>query len=185
MKHIAGWGSLALALIAGGCTPQQAAPPPLSLATRAAPMPEETSPPPPSGAELLAEQPREVQAAMREHAKSGQWPAYRTAEYVLYPYGHGAAPLVDCAPLRTTDIQLQPGATITDVAMGDTERWMATPASSGDAAPGDQATGVRPRDQPDDLHDQAHLSPATTSARRPRDAGSRVLLSGRARGGDA
>src|SRR5208282_3703714 len=35
-------------------------------------------------------------------------------------------------PLRTTDIQLQPGETITDVALGDTERWMATPAASGD-----------------------------------------------------
>jgi type IV secretion system protein VirB9 len=40
--------------------------------------------------------------------------------------------MVDCAPLRTTDIQLQPGETITDVALGDTERWMATPAASGD-----------------------------------------------------
>ena len=40
--------------------------------------------------------------------------------------------MVDCALLRTTDIQLQPGETITDVAMGDTERWMATPAASGD-----------------------------------------------------
>jgi type IV secretion system protein VirB9 len=39
---------------------------------------------------------------------------------------------VNCAPLRTTDLQLQRGETITDVAMGDTERWMATPASSGD-----------------------------------------------------
>jgi type IV secretion system protein TrbG len=28
--------------------------------------------------------------------------------------------------------QLQPGETITDVALGDSERWMATPASSGD-----------------------------------------------------
>jgi type IV secretion system protein VirB9 len=39
---------------------------------------------------------------------------------------------VDCEPLRTTDIQLQQGETITDVALGDSERWMATPASSGD-----------------------------------------------------
>ena len=40
--------------------------------------------------------------------------------------------MVDCQPLRTTDIELQSGETITDVAMGDTERWMATPAASGD-----------------------------------------------------
>ena len=54
------------------------------------------------------------------------------ARYVLYPYDQGPTPVVDCEPLRTTDIQLQAGETITDVAMGDTERWMATPASSGD-----------------------------------------------------
>ena len=41
-------------------------------------------------------------------------------------------PMVDCAPLRTTDIQLQPGETVTDLAIGDQESWMATPASSGD-----------------------------------------------------
>ncbi|MGH7841356.1 MAG: TrbG/VirB9 family P-type conjugative transfer protein [Candidatus Binataceae bacterium] len=51
---------------------------------------------------------------------------------VLYPYGDGAERVVDCAPLRTTDLQLQPGETITDVALGDSERWMATPAASGD-----------------------------------------------------
>ncbi len=34
--------------------------------------------------------------------------------------------------MRTTDVQLQPGETIADVALGDTERWMTTPAASGD-----------------------------------------------------
>jgi type IV secretion system protein VirB9 len=43
-----------------------------------------------------------------------------------------AAVPVECAPLRTTDIQLEPGETVTGVAMGDSERWMATPAASGD-----------------------------------------------------
>ena len=51
---------------------------------------------------------------------------------VLYPYADGTEPVVDCAPLRTTDLQLQAGETITDVALGDSERWMATPAASGD-----------------------------------------------------
>jgi P-type conjugative transfer protein TrbG len=51
---------------------------------------------------------------------------------VLYPFNPAAEPLVECAPLRTTDIQLAAGETITDVALGDSERWMATPASSGD-----------------------------------------------------
>src|SRR5207245_1918100 len=46
--------------------------------------------------------------------------------------GEGGEPIIDCAALRTTDIQLQPGETVTDLAVGDQERWMATPASSGD-----------------------------------------------------
>ena len=35
--------------------------------------------------------------------------------YTLYPYNQEPQPTVGCAPLRTTDIQLQPGETITDV----------------------------------------------------------------------
>jgi type IV secretion system protein VirB9 len=73
-----------------------------------------------------------VQGAIKERQQDGKWPVYRTAEYTLYPYNQEPEPTVDCAPLRTTDIQLQPGETITDVALGDTERWMATPAASGD-----------------------------------------------------
>lgn len=34
--------------------------------------------------------------------------------------------------LRTTDIQLQAGETIIDVALGDSERWMAAPEASDD-----------------------------------------------------
>lgn len=81
---------------------------------------------------MLAQQPSEVQAAIKEHEQDGKWAVYRTPEYTLYPYNQEPEPTVDCAPLRTTDIQLQPGETITDVALGDTERWMATPAASGD-----------------------------------------------------
>jgi type IV secretion system protein TrbG len=88
--------------------------------------------PPPTAAEILAAQPAEVREAVKEHEKKGKWPRYRTAAYVLYPYNEGPQPIVDCAPLRTTDLQLQPGETVTDLALGDQERWMATPASSGD-----------------------------------------------------
>src|SRR5581483_8657621 len=106
------------------------APPPLNLAVLTPPKTE--TPPPPTAAQILAEQPSEVRAAIEQHEQNGEWPTYKTASEVLYPYNEGLEPVVDCAPLRTTDIQLQPGETITDVAMGDTERWMATPAASGD-----------------------------------------------------
>ncbi len=121
------------ALMMGGCAAHQppAAPPPLKLAVEA-PAPKPEAPSPPTSAEILAAQPSQVRDAIKEHEQSGKWPMYRTPGYVLYPYDEGPQPVLDCAPLRTTDIQLQPGETITDVAMGDTERWMATPASSGD-----------------------------------------------------
>ena len=132
MKYIAA-GSLTLALVLTSCASQQqpTTPPPLKLVAEA-PIESSAPPPPPTGAQMLAQQPSEVQAAIKEHQQGGQWPVYRTAEYTLYPYNQEPQPTVGCAPLRTTDIQLQPGETITDVALGDTERWMATPAASGD-----------------------------------------------------
>ena len=132
MKRIKTAGTLTLALALGGCAAKQPpAPPPLKIVTEAAPK-QDAAPPPPTDAELLARQPREVQEAVKDHRQDGNWPVYRTAELVLYPYGDEPEPVIDCEPLRTTDIQLQPAETITDVAMGDTERWMATPAASGD-----------------------------------------------------
>ena len=132
MKSIAA-GSVTLALLLSACASQQQppAPPPLKLVAEA-PTYSSATPSPPTGAQLLAQQPAEVQAAIKEHQQDGKWPVYRTAEYTIYPYNHKPEPAVDCAPLRTTDIQLQPGETITDVALGDTERWMATPVASGD-----------------------------------------------------
>ncbi|HKV53719.1 MAG TPA: P-type conjugative transfer protein TrbG [Candidatus Binataceae bacterium] len=132
MKSIAA-GSVTLALLLSACASQQQspAPPPLKIVTEA-PAEQAATPPPPTGVQLLAQQPAEVQAAIKEHQQDGKWLVYRTAEYTIYPYNQKPEPAVDCAPLRTTDIQLQPGETITDVALGDTERWMATPAASGD-----------------------------------------------------
>ena len=131
MKKLA-TASVTLALLLSSCASQQPpAPPPLKLVAEA-PTDANATPPPPTGAQLLAQQPAEVQAAIKEHQQDGKWPVYRTAEYTLYPYNQKPEPAVDCAPLRTTDIQLQAGETITDVALGDTERWMATPAASGD-----------------------------------------------------
>jgi hypothetical protein len=134
MKYIAA-GSMSLAVLLSACASQQQppTPPPLKLVTESSSEPSAT-PPPPTGAQLLAQQPSEVQAAIKEHEQDGKWPVYRMAEYTLYPYNREPEPTVDCPPLRTTDIQLQPGETITDVALGDTERWMATPAASGHRA---------------------------------------------------
>ena len=131
MKYI-GAGSVTLALLLSACASQQPPTPPLLKLVTESPAEPSAPQPPPTGAQLLAQQPSEVQAAIKEHQQDSKWRVYRTAEYTLYPYNQEPEPIVDCAPLRTTDIQLQPGETITDVALGDTERWMATPAASGD-----------------------------------------------------
>jgi len=129
----------------GGCAAQKPpASPPLKLAVEA-PTPKPEVPPPLTGAEILEAQPSQIRHAIKEHEQTGRWPIYRTPGYVLYPYGEGAQPELDCAPLRTTDIQLQSGETITDVAMGDTERWMATPASSGDPSNPTPHLAVKPQ----------------------------------------
>ena len=110
-------GMVIVSMTLGGCAAkQQPAPPPPRIVHEVAPAP--AAPPPPTAAEILAAQPAEVRAAVEEHDKKGKWPSYRTAAYVLYPYNEGSQPIVDCAPLRTTDLQLQPGETVTDLALG-------------------------------------------------------------------
>ena len=132
MKGIVTVGFAVLSLTLAACAAQQPPqPPPLTLVTKAAPAPE-PEPPPLTGAQLLAQQPEEVQEAVKQHQQDGKWPVYKTPHHELYPYDEVQEPAVDCAPLRTTDIQLEPGETITDVASGDSDRWLVTPASSGD-----------------------------------------------------
>src|SRR5580698_9581174 len=124
-------GIVIVSMTLGGCAAkQQTAPPPPRIVHEVAPAP--AAPLPLTAAEILAAQPAEVREAVKEHEQKGEWPIYKTTAYVLYPYNEGPEPMVDSAPLRTTDLQLQPGETITDLALGDQERWMATPASSGD-----------------------------------------------------
>ncbi len=106
-------------------------PPPLEIVPQLAPEAEATRTPP-KAADLLAQQPLEVREAIKQHDQDGSWQVFRIHQSELYPYGEGAEPVIDCEPLRSTDIQLQGGETITDVVMGDSERWQATPAASGD-----------------------------------------------------
>jgi len=116
-------------LIVAGCASQ-----PKPTAAPALPSPalaEQVIVPAPTPEPTLVTWPPRVQAAIDHHQKTGEWSTYRLPASVLYPYNENEQPVVACAPLRTTDIQLAAGETITDVAMGDSERWIATPASSG------------------------------------------------------
>ena len=127
----------AVALWLNGCA---TIPPATPTAAQLAPAPAPTPAAPPrvTGAMILAEQPTEVQDAI-EHYQRGAWPSFHSAHGLLLPYSERMDPVtVDCAPLHVTDVLLQPGETITDVALGDSERWLATPAAGGnptDATP--------------------------------------------------
>ena len=120
-----------LLLSLGGCaTSPPPAPPPI-ISAPPTPIAQSTSAPL-KGSDLLAQQPPQVQAAVKQHAQEGAWPTFREENSQLYPYREGPQPVIDCEPLTSTDIQLEAGETITDVALGDSERWQATPAASGD-----------------------------------------------------
>lgn len=133
IKRLAIVGSLFFAASAlSACAAKKPTPPPpLEIVPEAVPQAEAT-PAPPTGQDLLAQQPPEVRAAIQQHDQDGTWETFREGESQLYPYDKGAEPVIDCEPLRSTDIQLEAGETITDVVMGDSERWQATPAASGD-----------------------------------------------------
>jgi type IV secretion system protein TrbG len=117
-----------------GCAAQPPAPPMPAPAVRseaAAPAPRRVAQLP-SGAQILAAQPSEVRQAYAEHQSSGTWPVFRADGSLLVPYGYAHKAVIACAPLHTTDITLEAGETVTDVALGDSDRWQATPASAGD-----------------------------------------------------
>src|ERR1700694_4277947 len=130
-------------LILAGCASQPqpttapALPPP-ALAEQASTLTPNPEPP-------RATWPPPVQAAIGHHQKTGKWATYRLRSSVLYPYNENDQPVVACAPLHTTDIQLAAGETITDVAMGDSARWIATPASSGNPSNPTPHLAVKPQ----------------------------------------
>src|SRR5271170_6389081 len=100
MNFIGKFGFIALSLTLGACSAKQAPPPPpLTLVTKAVPPPE-PEPAPLTGAQILAQQPQEVQEAVKQHQQDGAWQVYKTPRRDLYPYDEGQEPEVDCAPLE-------------------------------------------------------------------------------------
>jgi hypothetical protein len=77
MRRTAIAGAFSLALTLGGCATKQPAPPPHKLVTEADPV-VEAAPAPPTQQQILAEQPPEVQQAVKAHDKHGNWSIYRT-----------------------------------------------------------------------------------------------------------
>ena len=92
----------------------------------------DTAPEPvPATGELIGPDDPDIQAAMKAWKANGQAPIIRKDEFVQYPYGLTEA-VVTCQPLRVCDIELEAGEEILNVSLGDSSRWLASPAFSGD-----------------------------------------------------
>ena len=85
----------------------------------------------PTGAQILASQPGAVRQAYAEHQSSGTWPVFRADGSLLVPYGYAHKAVIACAPLHTTDITLEAGETVTDVALGDQRSLASHPGLGG------------------------------------------------------
>ena len=104
----------AIALDLNGCATK--APPPPVIRIAAPPNKEVYVPPDP-----YAGLPPDVRAAI----ESNQTPTLRNGITTLFPYSPDAAWIIDCAPLRATELRLGPGE-YTDkdsVVLGDSVRW--------------------------------------------------------------
>jgi type IV secretion system protein VirB9 len=105
---------LAAAIALSGCASQ---PPPLPMVQVAPPPKKQIVIPPDPMADLTPD----VQAAIRDH----QTPTLHDGIATIIPYSPNQAWTIDCAPLRATEIRLNPDET-TDkdsVVLGDSLRW--------------------------------------------------------------
>jgi type IV secretion system protein TrbG len=89
----------------------------------------------PPRAELVPPDDPEIQAALQAYKAGNPAPVIRNDEFIQYPHGLSEAVLT-CEPLRVCDIELEMGEEIQNVSIGDSSRWLATPAFSGGQIPG-------------------------------------------------
>ena len=73
----------------------------------------------------------EIRDAVKAYRESGEAAVIKRSGSEVYPFDQ-SQPVVKCSPLRACDIELQPGELVIGVAVGDAERWITSPLSSGD-----------------------------------------------------
>jgi len=94
--------------------------------------PKENSPPEASTAMKTGPGADPAIQAARAWLKTGEiGPLQGKDGLVRFPYGEYQPTLI-CAPLRACDVELESGETISNVALGDTVRWLTAPAQAGD-----------------------------------------------------
>jgi P-type conjugative transfer protein TrbG len=140
---VALWCSIMAAF--AGCAQQK--PPPLVIATEASPDVSSASTQR-TAIDPLSLEPESVQAAVRAYQQTGEAPTI-PGDRVLYPYDlTDKPPTLICAPLHVTDLTLARGETVTDVATGDSERWLIQVAGSGDPRNPLPHVLIKPKDAP-------------------------------------
>lgn len=99
-----------------------------------------------STSELVKKKKTKKDARLETLAEAKRWqsgqraaPLYGNGGLVKYPVDE-SQPTIVCKPLYTCDIELPPGETINDIAVGDTVRWLVAPMHS--AAKGKQIQHV-------------------------------------------
>ena len=90
----------------------------------------EPAAPPADKAALLGEDDPELAEAVRQFQQTGKAPVVRKPGFVVFPYGE-RQPILYCKPLRVCDIQLEAGEGVLNIALGDSERWIASKMESG------------------------------------------------------
>lgn len=116
-------GLLAAVLMAPGCAAQKSAPPLELVPAKLL----EQAPPSTFPENALDQQPTEVKMAIEDYARGHRARVVRQGITTLFPYDPNSQPVVECKPLRVTEIALAPGESVNSVAAGDTERWIVTP----------------------------------------------------------
>jgi len=86
--------------------------------------------PPADDTALLGDDDPELAAAVRKFQETGKAPVVRKPGFVVFPYGE-RQPILYCKPLRICDIELEAGEGVLNVALGDSERWIASEMDSG------------------------------------------------------
>jgi type IV secretion system protein VirB9 len=141
---VALWCSIMAAF--AGCA-QQKQPPRLVIATEIQAH-SDTLSTSPTSVDPLSLESESVQAAVRAFQRTGHAPIIPD-DRILYPYDlSNNPPTLICAPLHVTDLTLAAGETVTDVATGDSERWLIQVAGSGDPQTPLPHVLIKPKDAP-------------------------------------
>lgn len=135
--HRMSWTSLAVAsaiAIAAGCatSPPELGPEDFVEASRVDEeiAVAEPAAPPADAAAFLGDDDPDLAAAVRKFQETGKAPVVRKPGFVVFPYGE-RQPILYCKPLRVCDIELEAGEGVLNIALGDSERWIASKMESG------------------------------------------------------